>query len=76
MFRRECGVASVLRNKTLAQGEFTSPEHIESPLGRSAIYGAESKKDDMSKHVVFFGDSPGTRTLDLRLKRALLYQLS
>ena len=31
---------------------------------------------DLSKPVVFCGDPAGTRTPDLRLKRALLYQLS
>ena len=34
------------------------------------------KKADAPLGIRFFGGSPGTRTLDPRLKRALLYQLS
>ena len=34
------------------------------------------KKQHRQKPMLFFGDPPGTRTPDLRLKRALLYQLS
>ena len=34
------------------------------------------KKADIQMDIGFFGGSPGTRTLDPRLKRALLYQLS
>ena len=34
------------------------------------------KKANTRMGVGFFGGSPGTRTLDPRLKRALLYQLS
>ena len=34
------------------------------------------KKADTQKGIGFLGGSPGTRTLDPRLKRALLYQLS
>ena len=36
----------------------------------------DSKKPDTRMGIWFFGGSPGTRTLDPRLKRALLYQLS
>ena len=46
-YRRKCGVTSVLRSKTLAQGEFTSPEHVKSHRAERRIHGAESKKDDM-----------------------------
>ena len=73
MLRRECSVTSVLRSKTLAQGGFTSPEHIKSPLGRSAVHGAESKKDDMSKHVVFFGTPDWSRTSGLQSRSLSLY---
>ena len=34
------------------------------------------KKTDTRMGIGLFGGSPGTRTLDPRLKRALLYQLS
>ena len=34
------------------------------------------KNGDTPKGISVFGGSPGTRTLDPRLKRALLYQLS
>ena len=37
---------------------------------------ASNQKADTLKGICFFGGSPGTRTLDPRLKRALLYQLS
>ena len=32
------------------------------PLGMERPRGAESKKDDMPEHVVFFGADDGTRT--------------
>ena len=56
-------------------------------LGHSLAGGAHSrrilffeslriKKANARMGIGFFGGSPGTRTLDPRLKRALLYQLS
>ena len=44
--------------------------------GWSRPSGGETKKKDTPKRVLLFGDPAGTRTPDLRLKRALLYQLS
>ena len=47
--RRECAAASVLRGKTLTEGEFTSPEHFnpngpqrDHPVGRKP--GCEEQK--------------------------------
>ena len=45
-------------------------------LGVKRPKGAKPKKDDMSKHVVFFGASSGIRTPDTLLKRQVLYRLS
>ena len=46
--RAEWRVTSVLRSKTLAQGGFTSPEHVKSPLGRSAAlrHGVQKETTD------------------------------
>jgi len=61
--------------KTLAQGEFTSPEHfshrrVERPTGAKP-----KRKCDLSKQVAFsFGGLEGDRTLDLCDANAALSQ--
>mgnify|MGYP006887935856 CR=1 FL=1 len=60
---------SVLRSKTLAEGEFTSPEHFN--------FLPESKKE-VTTYVVtsFFGAGDEARTRYLHLGKVALYQMS
>ena len=51
--RRGCAVASVLRSKTLVQGESTSPEQIKFPWG-GATTGSEIQKGKHRKAVLSF----------------------
>ena len=55
VLRRECGVTSVLRSKALAQGGFTSPEHVKAPLGRSAAlrHGVQKETTDFFRNLSF-----------------------
>ena len=59
-----------------AQGEFTSPEHLNTEGWRRPLdAGTKKERHDLCR-VLLFGDPAGTRTPDPRLKRQLLYQLS
>ena len=57
--------------KSVHRTLFTLP-----PVGPSFRVPTTIKKANTQMGIGFFGGSPGTRTLDPRLKRALLYQLS
>ena len=63
--------------KTLAQGEFTSPEHfnhrrVERPTGAKP-----KRKCDLSKQVAFsFGTPEGTRTPSLQNRNLTLYPIA
>ena len=61
--------------KTLAEGEFISPERF-NQKGGAALRAAKSKKKDTPGRVLLFGDPSGIRTPDPLLKRQLLCQLS
>ncbi len=75
--RRLCAVqAFSLKAKTLAQGEFISPAQVKCRRGEAACGLRNPKREVRLCRTSLFGDPAGTRTPDLRLKRALLYQLS
>ncbi len=74
--RAEWRDTSVLRSKTLAQGEFISPEQVQLPLGRSGQSPRSPKKNTTRWVVFFFGGLEGDRTLDLTDANRTLSQLS
>ena len=52
--RRFCAVQAFSPlAKTLAQGEFSSPEHLKSPEGGAGLWPAEPKQKDTLKSVSF-----------------------
>lgn len=76
--RRFCAVQVFWpKAKTLAQGEFTSPEHfnhrrVERPTGAKP-----KRKCDLSKQVAFsFGTPEGTRTPSLQNRNLTLYPIA
>ena len=61
--------------KTLAEGEFISPEHC-NQKGGAALRAAKPKKKDTPGRVLLFGDPAEIRTPDTLLKRQVLCRLS
>ena len=62
--------ASVLRSKTLAEGEFISPEHY------NFLKGIQKKKVTTYVVTSFFGAGDEARTRYLHLGKVALYQMS
>ena len=66
--RRKCGVTSVLRGKTLAQGGFTPTEQVKSPLGRSERRERSPKRKTPTRVSFFLVDSKGIEPSTLRMR--------
>lgn len=71
----QSGAALVRRTSVFASGENLGAGAALPTPSIKITYGYQIKGHDF-RRVLLFGDPAGTRTPDLRLKRALLYQLS
>ena len=77
--RRFCAVQVFSpRAKTLAQGEFTSPEHFNHRRAEPTFGRRSQKKKDIcfQQMSFFFGTPEGTRTPNIQNRNLTLYPLN